>query len=166
MVDAEVIALVERGDRDAAARRWRSAVRCYRGALELDLMHRETVARIVKIATKVGNELEWIGYARAITDPPLLPRFQCRIVRVVAHDAGSVVQCAGAGAVIELLMTQAFRVEAHPVGRFAEMPLAMALIILRRALWPVTTAKPDRITVAFGGRSPVWLDARGDWAPA
>jgi hypothetical protein len=165
----EVAALVERGDRDAAARLWRSAARNYRGALELDPLHRETVERVVKIASRLGNQLEWISYARVLEDAPAWPRFECRSAHLVAHDGGTVVQCTGVGAVIDLMMTDATFIEAHPDPRFTNMPLPMALIILRRALWPTArpaAPKPESITVAFGGRSQVWLDARGDWGPA
>ena len=48
------------------------------------------------------------------------------------------------------------------------MPLAMAMVILRRAMW---TAPRDhatslqRLRVAFGDVPQVWLDELGDWEP-
>jgi hypothetical protein len=48
------------------------------------------------------------------------------------------------------------------------MPLAMALIILRRALWLAPrelAADPMSVRVAFDGRPEVRLDELGDWEP-
>ena len=160
---------IEAGDCAVGLEKWRSAARCYRGALELDLLRREPVARLVKIAPRIGNEHEWAAYARVLDEVPSWPRFGCRSARIVTNDGGSIVECTGVGAVIDLMMTSVELVEAHPVERFAAMPLAMALLVLRRALWitpRVETTKPARLRVAFGGHAPVWLDERGDWAAA
>jgi hypothetical protein len=157
---------VAAGDRAAAHQAWRSAARCYRGALEVDLLRREPVARLVKLSKRIGNELEWGAYARVLDEMPDWPRFGCRAARVVAHDDGSIVECSGAGPVLELIMSRADRVEVYPDGRFAKMPLAMAMLIVRRALWTAPrrdAQKPARMHVVFGGREPVWLDERGDW---
>jgi hypothetical protein len=44
------------------------------------------------------------------------------------------------------------------------MPLAMVLLILRRAMWPQLRedGSPRRIHVTFLGRSQ-WLDELGEW---
>jgi hypothetical protein len=86
-----------------------------------------------------------------------------------AHDTGSVVECAGAGPVLELLMSANDLIEVHPDGRFAKMPRAMALLIVRRALWPSPrelTSMSARVRVAFAGKPMVWLDERGTWIGA
>jgi hypothetical protein len=98
---------------------------------------------------------------------PGWPHFGCRSARVLTHDSGSIVECANVGPVLELAMPHADVVEVRPDGRFAKMPIAMALLVLRRALWPTPremTSKPARVRVLFGGREPVRLDERGDWA--
>ena len=157
---------ISAGDRAARTQLWRSAARFYRGALELDLLRREAVARMVEIAAKLGSQLEWSAYARVLDDVPSWPHFGCRAARIITHDNGSIVECPGVGPVLELMMTEQDRVELHPDGRFVKMPLAMALLILRRALWArprESTLKPARVEVRFGGRSVVWLDERGDW---
>jgi hypothetical protein len=158
---------LEAGDRACQFQLWRSAVRHYRSALELDVIRREPVARIVKIAPRIGNQGEWSAYARVLDDTPDWPHFGCRSARVLAHDTGTVVECVGVGPVLELAMVSADAVLAQPDGRFAKMPLAMALVILRRALWPAPrelSTKPTRVRVTLAGRSAVWLDERGDWA--
>jgi hypothetical protein len=48
------------------------------------------------------------------------------------------------------------------------MPLAMALIILRRAMWLAPrehASDPMALRVAFDGRPQVRLDELGDWEP-
>jgi len=160
---------IDAGDCAVGLEKWRSAARCFRSALELDLMRREPVARLVRIASHIGNEHEWSAYAHVLEEIPSWPRFGCRSARIVTNDVGSIVECTGAGAVIDLMMTSSELVEAHPLEPFVRMPLAMALLIVRRALWitPRTeTTKPARVRVAFGGHAPVWLDERGDWAPS
>ena len=60
-------------------------------------------------------------------------------------------------------------VEAQPDGRFARMPLAMAMIILRRALWSYAcepAVPPRSIRVMFAGRDPIVLDELGEWHAA
>src|SRR5262249_12514057 len=136
---------LDAGDRAVEVQLWRSAVRYYRSALELDLVRREPVARLLRIGPRVGNVSEWSAYARALEDHPGWPHFGCRSAQILSHDSGSIVECAGSGPVLELAMTHAEVVEALPDGRFAKMPLPMALLILRRALWPAPremTTKP------------------------
>jgi hypothetical protein len=158
---------IDAGDRAVQFQLWRSAARHYRSALELDLIRREPVARIVKISTRIGNQGEWSNYARVLEEMPAWPHFGCRNAQVLAHDSGTIVECGGAGPVLELTMSSADLVHAQPDGRFTRMPLAMAMLILRRALWPspsMSSAKAARVRVAFAGRPQVWLDERGDWA--
>ena len=64
-------------------------------------------------------------------------------------------------------MTEDDLVETRPALRYAGMPLAMALVILRRAMWLAprdVAAEPGTLRVAFDGRPQVRLDELGDWA--
>ena len=156
------------GDYAVTLDRWRSAERNYRAALELDLLWREPVARLLKIADRLGHERDWRAYIHALEGPRSWPHFGCRSARVVASDTGAIVECNVAGPLLELMMSRVDLVEAHPVPRFANMPLAMALLIIRRALWiapRAETTRPHTVRVVYGGHEPVWLDERGDWGP-
>ena len=65
-------------------------------------------------------------------------------------------------------MPAADLVETRPDPRLAGMPLAMAMVILRRAMWIAPrdhTSSPQRLRVAFDDLPPVWLDELGDWVP-
>jgi len=144
---------------------WRSAVRCYRRALEIDLVDREPVARIGRMPARAVAPNDWSEYARAI-DLHAWPSFGCRAAQIVTGDAGAQVECPGTGVVLELMMSADDLVETRPAARFAGMPLAMALIMLRRALWltPRDMAPdPGSLRVAFEGRPQVRLDELGDW---
>lgn len=146
---------------------WRAAVRCYRRGLELELTDRELLAKILRISGRFTGGNDWIDYARALDAHPEWPRFGCRGAQVVLGDLGGVVTCPGAGAVLELMMAHDDLVDAHPDGRFVGMPAAMAMLILRRALWPQPrehTGEPRSIGVAFAGNRRVRLDELGDWA--
>jgi hypothetical protein len=160
---------IDAGDRAVGVQLWRSAVRYYRSALELDLVRREPVARLLRIAPRAGNQAEWNEYARALDEHSAWPHFGCRSAQILTHDRGSVVACAGSGAVLEFAMTQPEVIEARPDGRFARMPIAMAMLVLRRALWSAPsemTKKPARVRLMFDGHDPVWLDELGDWGAA
>jgi len=65
-------------------------------------------------------------------------------------------------------MTSDDHVEAQPEARFAEIPLAMALVVLRRAMWPNAreqAIQPMRLRISYSNRPTVWLDELGDWEP-
>jgi hypothetical protein len=69
---------------------------------------------------------------------------------------------------MELMMTDDDLVETRPEARFAGMPLAMAMLIVRRAMWFAPrdlAADPMSVRVAFDGRAQVRLDELGDWEP-
>lgn len=145
---------------------WRAAIRCYRRALELDLCDSELVARIATIAGKAGAD--WVDYSRAL-EVNKWPSFTCRGAQVVVGDLGGVVTCPGAGPVLEVMMAHDDHVDAHPDGRYAGMPLAMAMLILRRALWPTPrehASEPHSIAVTFAAGRRVRLDELGDWYAA
>ncbi|HEX3473885.1 MAG TPA: hypothetical protein VHT91_02525 [Kofleriaceae bacterium] len=164
-------AFLEAGQAAASYQLWRSALRCYRRALELDLTDREAVGRIVQLPPRVIALADWHDYARALdlrTGSRSWPSLSCRAAQIVTGNVGAQVECPGTGVVMELMMTEDDLVETRPEARFAGMPLAMAMIILRRALWfaPRDLATdPASIRVAFDGRPQVWLDELGDWEP-
>ena len=143
---------------------WRAAIRCYRRALELDLCDRELVTRIATIAGRLGAD--WVDYARAL-EANAWPSFGCRGAQIVVGDLGGVVTCPGAGAVLEVMMAHDDHVDVHPDARFAGMPLAMAMLIVRRALWPSPrehVQEPHAIAITFAAGRRVRLDELGDWA--
>ena len=144
-----------------------SAQRCFRRALELDLVDREAIARIKRMSPRVVAFADWSEYARAL-DLHAWSSFSCRSAQIVTGDSGAQVECGGAGVVMELMMTADDLVETRPDARLAGMPLAMALIILRRALWMAPrdfAAEPSSLRVAFAGWQQVRLDELGDWEP-
>jgi hypothetical protein len=149
---------------------WRTALRCYRHALELDVTDRAVVARVLAIPPRVLSGRGWDRYLAALEQHATWPPFGCRASRVVSGNEGAIIECAGAGVVLELLMTERDLVEVRPDGRFAGMPSAMALLILRRALWPSPRERADRdqlmsVRVIFAAQERVRLDEHGDWEP-
>jgi hypothetical protein len=160
-------AFLEAGQSAASYQLWRSALRCYRRALEIELVDGEPIARILQIPPRIVSPSEWTEYAHAL-DRRAWPSFGCRAAQIVTGDLGARVECAPAGFVIELMMTADDLIEARPEARFTGMPLAMALIILRRAMWLAprdALAEPASLRVAFDGRPQVRLDELGDWEP-
>jgi hypothetical protein len=158
---------VESGLSAAASESFRLAVRCYRAALEIDLLDRRVIARLLALGVRAGDG--WNAYARTI-DCVDWRSFGCRDASVVSGDDGATVHCSGIGPVLGMVMSQSDRVEAYPDRRFVKMPLAMAMIILRRALWPESRMWPvpdDRpplhVRVKFPAHREARLDELGDW---
>jgi hypothetical protein len=147
---------------------WRSALRCYRHALELDLLDREVVERVLAVPLRVTSGRGWDRYRAALDAHPGWPAFGCRAARIVSGDQGAVIECPGAGPVLELIMSERDLVETRPDARFAGMPIAMAMVILRRALWPAPrerVAEPMTVRVTFEGHERFRLDEHGEWEP-
>jgi hypothetical protein len=139
----------------------RVAARCYRAALELDLFDRDALHALEQLTAG-----DWAEYARAI-DLVDWPRFGCRDATLTLHDDGALVRCPQVGSVLAVVMSDSERIAARPVSRFTGMPLAMALVILRRALWPKAPSQiPAHVHVTFAGHRAVWLDELGDWKDA
>lgn len=147
---------------------WRSALRCYRHALELDLLDRVTVDRVLQIPMRVISGRGWDRYRTALDGHPEWVPFGCRSARIVSGDLGAVVECPGIGPVLELIMSESDLIETRPDGRYAGMPVAMAMIVLRRALWSAPrerATEPMSVRVTFDGRERLRLDEHGDWEP-
>jgi hypothetical protein len=147
---------------------WKTTTRCYRHALELDLFDREVIARLVGLVGRGGHAVEWSEYAKAI-DRHDWPHFGCRAAQLVIGDAGAFIECPGVGPVLDITMPDSELVEAQPDGRFAGMPIAMAMIILRRALWPLGlphAVPPRSVGIGFAGRRALVLDELGEWHAA
>lgn len=146
---------------------WRRAQRCYRLVLELDLVDREPIERILRLPSRTISHAEWNVYACTL-DCHAWPSFGCRPARIVTGGQRSRVECPGIGAVMELTMPDADLIEAHPDPRLAGMPFAMAMMILRRAMWIAPrdpTNRPQRLRVAFDELPQVWLCELGEWKP-
>jgi len=156
---------LEAADSAIEVQLWRSALRCYRHALELDLLDREVVTRVMRIPPRVLAGRGWDLYLRAIEAHPGWPHFGCRSATIVSGDLGAVIECRGVGPVLELIMSEHDLVETRPDARFTGMPSAMALVILRRALWPTPREQEKlmSVRVTFDVRERVRLDELGDW---
>jgi hypothetical protein len=159
---------MEAGRSAAEVQLWRSAVRCCRHALELDLLDRGAVEAVTRMPTRVISGRGWDDYRVALDQHPEWTKFACRTAQIVIGDQGAVIDCPIAGRVLELIMTERDLVEARPAARYPGMPIAMAMIVLRRALWPnprERTSDPATMRVTFAGRERVRLDEHGDWDP-
>jgi hypothetical protein len=159
---------LEAGRNAVEVQLWRSAIRCYRSALELDLLDREAVGAVLRMPPRVISGRGWDEYRAAIEQHPDWRRFGCRSAQIMLCDQGAVIECSNVGAVIELLMTDLDLVEAQPDAQYRGMPVAMAMIVLRRALWPnprERAADPASMRVTFAAQQRVRLDEHGDWDP-
>jgi hypothetical protein len=158
-------AFLTAGDVAAGFQLWRTTTRCYRHALELDLLDRVAVARLIGLVGRGGHAVEWSEYARTVDRVDWL-HFGCRGAQVVIGDHGAFVECPGIGPVLDITMPDEDVIEAQPDGRFARMPVAMAMIVLRRALWSYASepaVPPRSVQIVFAGREPVVLDELGEW---
>ncbi len=149
---------------DAAATKGlrRAAIRCYRHGLELCVTDSVLVAKISALAPRSG---EWAEYRRALEAHREWPAFASRSAQIVLGDHGGSVTCTQVGPVLEVMMASDDLVDARPSERFVGMPLAMAMVILRPALWPHPRehGEPRSIGVAYAGQRGE-LDELGDWA--
>lgn len=163
--DSSITAYMRAGKCAARHRHWQSALWCYKAALELNLLGRDVVANILGLGDRIRTSADWFEYARSL-DSNDWPRFGAAGAKIVTHDSGSLVECPGIGVVLELIITDPGTLEAFPDGRFRAMPLAMALLVIRRALWPQAASDPSsklRAEIEYRGRR-VLLRAAGEWS--
>ena len=166
-LDAAYARYVTAGDIAAGGGSWRNAMRCFQRAIELDPFEREAVSRLAAIASQVHNRTEWSEYLTAL-DRKLVPRFAFRSVQLLIGNQGSFVTAPDAGPVLDVLLTGDDLLEAAPTAGFSDMPLAMALLVLRRALWtsPSHRARtPMSVRIAYNGRPHMKLHETGEWEP-
>lgn len=159
---------VSAGDVAAGNASWRAAIRCFQRAVELAPFEVEAIRRIAAIAHHVHNRTEWSEYATAL-ERKLVPMFPFHHVQLVLGNDGSFVTAPSTGTVLEVMLTGADLLEAHASGPFADLPLALALLVLRRALWATPSSRPRAlmsIRVAFNGRPHMLLHENGDWEHA
>jgi len=158
-------AFLEAAQAAADVQLWRSALRCYRHALELDLLDRGVVDRALQLPPRVLAGRGWDRYRAALDAHAGWRPFGCRAAQIVSGDLGAVIECPGVGPVLELIMSAHDLIDTRPDARFAGMPAAMAMIILRRALWPAPRehAEPMSVRVTFDSRDRFRLDEAGDW---
>lgn len=157
---------IEAGDCAVRFQLYRSAFRAYRNAVELDLGDPVPVARLRALRGSVTMLGDWTDYARTLDANPAWPTVRAVGARILSADSGTIVECRGVGPVIELAMPAPDLIEATPDGRFRQMPRAMALLVVRRALWPFPRERDGmRVRVAWGTMPAVWLDEAGDWQP-
>lgn len=158
-------AFLEAGLAAASYQLRRTAIRCYRLALELNLVDPEPIARILQLPPRTNAHMDWKLYAHAL-ERHAWPAFSCRSAHVLTGGFASRVECPGIGTVMELIMPADDLIETRPDPRLTGMPLAMALVILRRAMWiaPRDHADaPQALRVAFDGFPSVRLSELGDW---
>jgi hypothetical protein len=163
-------AYVDAGDCATGYGLWRSAIRCYRHALELELTDANVVERAVAISTHLAyaTSQDWLAYRTTLRDARF-PRFGCRKAEIVVGERGSYLTCPLVGPVLSLAMPASSVIVATPFPRFARVPLAMALIVLRRALFAGSRDEADAprlARVTFANHASVELDELGDWWPA
>jgi hypothetical protein len=167
--DADAYALfLEAGDTASNLGLWKSGLRCYRRAVELDLFDPRAIGRLARIAPRASAGNEWAEYATALAGRPPWPRFDLRNVQLRAGGVAATVTCGAVGTVLEVMMSADDVVEVHPDPRLATMPIAMALIVMRRAMWTAprdSAPEPMSINVVFAGRPAMRLDEIGDWTP-
>jgi hypothetical protein len=145
---------------------WRSAMRCYRHALELDLLDLEILELIRALPIRVTSGRGWDEYRAQVSAHAAWPHLNCRSAQILIGEH-AVVSCEPFGTVLELMMTERDLVEVRPDARLVGMPSAMALVVLRRAMWPSPREHGEvaSLRVAFDGRQQVRLDEHGDWDP-
>ncbi len=145
----------------------RAALRCYRSALELDLVYAPAIAAAIRVAHHAGPDAvtDWTDYQHAIGR---FTSFGCRGAELAIGDRGSYISCPAVGPVLAVAMPEPDLIEVTPVPRLEGLPLAMAMIIARRGLFisPREQAEaPRSVRVAYA-RWHVSLVELGEWTRA
>jgi hypothetical protein len=146
---------------------WKTALRCYRNAVELDLINRLAVDHLARIAVRAGAGGEWAEYSSAILSTPSWPHVSCRSVQLLIGGSGAVVDCPRVGTVFEVVMAADDLINVQPETRFADVPVALALLLVRRAMWPSpreASSTSHDIRVTYRGKHRYRLTEHGDWS--
>lgn len=141
-----------------------------RRALEFDVAGLDAVELGIPIAGRISHQLriDWTEYAAALRGQPW-PHFSCRSAQITIDDDGASIGCQLVGVVFAVAMPEADLVALTPHGAFRGMPLAMAMIVARRALFGgprLDGELPRVIRVVFDERPEVVLNDIGDWLVA
>src|SRR5580658_1849267 len=72
---------------------WKTALRCYRSAVEVDLFSPTAVNHLARIAGRAGAGGEWGEYAVALAPIPAWPSITCRQIQLSIGGSGAVVSC-------------------------------------------------------------------------
>lgn len=155
---------VEAGDTAAQYGLWRGAMRCYRSALEVDLVCEPAIARAIHAVPHTSPDAvgDWTEYQLAARQ---LASFTCRGAEVTIDDRGAFLTCPAVGPVFAIAMPERDLVEAAPAPGFADLPLAMAMIVLRRGLFIAPcdhSDAPRTVRIAYARRQ-VSLSELGEW---
>ena len=160
----------EAGDRCAAVALWRGAQRCYRRALEIDLLDDGVVSRVVEAAARTGGREPWDRYRAALPAIAKVWRAaNARLIQVVADDDGAaILHPTAPGALARFSLGDALEVALRPTTMFRAMPDAMILVLLRRVLWARPGERPPEpmtpIVVRLAGPDRAYaLVETGDW---
>lgn len=146
---------------------WKTALRCYRNAVELDLVGAVAVDQLARIATRAGAGVEWAEYSATLKAGPKWPEVGCRGAQLLVGSSGAVVNCPRVGTVYQVVMQDGDVLAVRPEPRFADSPVAMALLLLRRAMWPAPREKakvPFDVRVTYRGKQQFKLTEYGDWS--
>jgi hypothetical protein len=158
------------GDRCGAVTLWRGAQRCYRRALEIDLLDAGVVNRLVDAAARTGDVVTWHRYRAALPEVAAVWRAaNARLIQVVADDDGAaILHPTAPAALARFTLGDNLEVALRPTTAFRAMPDAMVLIMARRMLWPRARERPPDppphvvIRLVDAGRS-FALYETGDW---
>lgn len=160
----------EAGDRCAAVTLWRGAQRCYRRALEIDLLELAVVNRVVDAAARTGGREPWDRYREAVPAVAEVWRgANARLIQVVADDDGAaILHPTAPGALARFSLGEDLDVTLRSTVMFRAMPDAMILVLLRRVLWARPRERPPEpmtpITVKLTDPDRAYaLFETGDW---
>lgn len=160
----------EAGDRCGAVSLWRGAQRCYRRALEIELLDPGVVDRLIDAAARTGSRIVWERYRAALPAVAEVWRgANARLIQVVADDDGAaILHPTAPGALARFTLGDHLDLTLRATTMFRAMPDAMILIMARRVLWPRARERPPEphphvvIRLVDAGRSYA-LAETGDW---
>jgi len=168
--DAAFRGYVEAGDRCAELQLRRGAQRCFRRALEVDLLSTAALERLITVGRRLhASTAAWDRYLDAVPAlAPLWTSANARLAQLVVDDDGAAVRHPAAdGAIARVQMGEDRDVTVTRTARFAEIPDPMLLILLRRTLWLAPREQPEPLVplrVALPDTATSYrLYENGDW---